>query len=53
MYLLMFRNPCFKDADYRKDNQFNDLIKNKKLIHHLNKVKVSREFKECLLGLLA
>jgi len=53
MYSLMFDNPCFKDADYRKDNRFNDLIKNKKLIHYLDEVKVSLEFKECLLGLLA
>ena len=53
MYLLMHPSPCFDDADYRKDNRFNHLIKNKQLIHYLDEEKVSQEFKECLLGLLA
>jgi len=43
MYLLMFRNPCFKDADYRKDKHFNDLIKNGRLRSYLDRVKVSDE----------
>jgi len=52
MYLLMFRNPCFRDADFRKDKHFNDLVKNGNLARYLDKVNVSREYKQCLLGLL-
>jgi len=26
LYLLVFRNPCFMDADYRKDKHFRELI---------------------------
>jgi len=31
LYLLVFRNPCFMDADYRKDKHFRELIYNGKL----------------------
>lgn len=31
MYLILFRNPCFRDANYQSDKNFNDLIKNGKL----------------------
>jgi len=38
MYLLLFRNPCFRDADWKKDKNFEKLIKNKQLAMHLDKV---------------
>lgn len=36
----------------KKDKNFNDLIKNKNLIRHLDRVNASSEFKKCILGLL-
>lgn len=53
MYLCMFRNPCFKDADYRKDKHFRELIKEKKLRSYLDKVKVSEGFKDLLCSMLS
>jgi len=44
----MFRNPCFKDADYRKDKHFNELIKNKKIGYYLQKVDASDDFKDLI-----
>ena len=52
LQLLFFRNPCFKDADLKKDKNFRELIYNQKLEGQLNTVKVSDEFKNTVIGLL-
>jgi len=48
----MFRNPCFKDANYNTDKHFKELILNKQLVNYLNQTPVSESFKSTVLGLL-
>lgn len=53
MYLLQFRNPCFKDADITKDKNFKELIYNQKLAFHLKNTDASEEYQQLVTSLLA